>query len=133
MTGGEDFTSIVDLVQTHFHCCGVTDHYNYSNVSINFIYKVSQDCSNHYLHQTTWRAQIQRGQDLGQSRKLVNVPLTCCVLQNNHQDHVFLDPVPINHEKCQDTSEVTGRYRHVQVNTVIFPEFGFRSISRWAT
>ena len=70
------------------------------------------------LFQTTWRAQI--GQGRGQNIRRVNVPRTCCVLQNDQQENIALNPIPVNSEKCQDLSEVTGKYRHSQVGTETF-------------
>jgi len=84
MPGGEKMTSLMDLIQTRLHCCGVSSPSDYKK--------------------SHWQ------QTESNAERLI-VPLTCCRLIDESD---IRNPRPLNTEKCQDTSEVTSRYRHDQ-------------------
>ncbi|XP_039957207.1 uncharacterized protein LOC120772576 isoform X2 [Bactrocera tryoni] len=74
MPGKEQFTNAIDLVQTHFGCCGINNDINYDT--------------------SLWKLQ-----SYGQREWVV--PLTCCILHNVDDKLSYLDPKPENITQCQ--------------------------------
>lgn len=87
--GHEQFTSAIDLVQTQFHCCGISSDINYDT--------------------SYWQLQEY-------SRKDLVVPLTCCVLDNSaDEEHAYLDPRPSNLTLCQSLQRTDySKARHLR-------------------
>ncbi|XP_014210476.1 CD151 antigen-like [Copidosoma floridanum] len=70
----EQFTAALDLAQTAFSCCGINGSNNYGS--------------------SWWRLQES-------SRRDFVVPLSCCILNNAHEQDGFLNPEPRNLSLCQ--------------------------------
>ncbi|XP_022900199.1 tetraspanin-18B [Onthophagus taurus] len=73
VAGQEQFTAAIDLAQTLFKCCGIQSSIEYET--------------------SVWRLQ-----SLGPS---LNVPLTCCKLENTENIYAYLNPKPLNGTLCQ--------------------------------
>lgn len=72
--GQEQFTAAMDMAQTRFKCCGITNDMNYDT--------------------SMWHLQ-----GYGQSDWIV--PFTCCRLSNQMEKFAYLDPLPLNGSQCQ--------------------------------
>ncbi|XP_055838953.1 uncharacterized protein LOC129906975 isoform X2 [Episyrphus balteatus] len=84
--GKEQFTIAMDLAQTRFKCCGMNSEINYDT--------------------SMWRLQ-------GFGTREWVVPLTCCILNNEHEPLSYLDPKPFNQSQCETLQKVEfSKYRH---------------------
>ncbi|CAG0883998.1 unnamed protein product [Cyprideis torosa] len=92
------FTTIMDLAQYKFMCCGINGYEDYER--------------------TAWRLEYLGGSSL-------RVPLTCCVMRKSSKTS-FLNPTPVNQTSCQ--SELQHRFlydRYTERAAKIFQENSF--------
>lgn len=76
--GREQFTVAMDLAQVKFSCCGISNDSDYDK--------------------SIWKKNEYRYSDL-------NVPLSCCNLENFSDRKAHLDPQPLNNTFCQSSNE----------------------------
>lgn len=89
MPGLEQLTAAVDLAQTQFECCAITNDLNYDT--------------------SLWRLQAH-------GRTEWTVPLTCCRLDNAGHFGAYLDPMPANETQCQSLERAeNAAERHPKV------------------
>ena len=58
--------------------------------------------------------------DLGEESNSLQLPLTCCALNNTHTVDSFLDHQPKDLRKCQDLESYEEGYRYSQVKVLNF-------------
>ena len=64
--------------------------------------------------------------DLGEESNSLQLPLTCCALNNTHTLDSFLDPHPRDLRKCQDLESYAEGFRYSEVYNAEF--FQYKSV-----